>query len=90
MSELRSEDGTFAVVTALMDRDGDRFSAEDSGVQKSLGGRARGGLQNESAVCRCFGLDIDSTIDSGDLLLRPQNVDFPEGDTIIAGLNNQI
>ena len=46
MPEFRSEYCTFAGVAALMERDGDLFSAEDSGVQKSLGGRARGGLQN--------------------------------------------
>ena len=66
------------------------FSAEHSGFQKSLVGRARGALQNESAVSRCFDLYIDRTIDSGDLLLRPENVDLPERDAFISWFHHQI
>ena len=90
MAELRSEDCAPTGISTLVEGDRDLFSAEGCGFQKSLCVSTRVGLQNESAVSRCFDFNISSATDSGDLFLWPEHVHPPKGDTVITGFHNQI
>ena len=89
--ELRRKNGAPGRVTTLVERNSHLFSTESCDFEESFRVNSGIGLQDKSAICRCLDPHLGSrATDSGDLFLRPKNVDFSEGDTVITGFHHQI
>ena len=74
----------------MVERDLDLFFAENGGAEESLGVFSGGCFKNQCAIGRSFNLyGSVRTVDGGDLLLGPEDVQLSERDGVIDGLDNK-